>query len=88
MLTCTRGSRGSGGSSNRGNVTDWKISICLSTGATTGLATGATTGLAEGDACSGKYESGSGTLAVGLTVRALIPARGGNELSSIARFAA
>ena len=81
--------RGSGGSSDRGKITGRKIS--------TGLTIGATTNPDDGDACSGRYESGSGTLVVvrgsgnlvdGLTVRALVPARGGNELGSLARLAA
>ena len=92
MLTCNRGS---GGVTNRGNLTGRNISTCPAFGATTDpddgdacLTLGATPNLVDGDACSGRYESGSGTLVVGLTVRALVPARGGNELGSLARFAA
>ena len=72
--------RGSGGSSDRGKRTGLKIS--------TGLTNGAAADPDDGEACSGKYESGSGTLVVGLTVRAFDTAGSGNELGSIARFAA
>ena len=86
MLTCKRGS---GGFSTRGKVTGRKISTCLTIGTTTDPD--------DGDTCSGRYESGSGTLVDvrgsgtlvnGLTVRALVTERCGNELCSFARFAA
>ena len=72
--------RRSGGSSDRGKSTGLKIS--------TDATSGGATNLDDGEACSGKYESGSGTRVVGLTVRALDTAGSGNELGSIARFAA